>query len=90
MTHVQHDAANQQFTANVDGTLAQLDYQLDDGWMVITHTGVPQAIEGQGVAGQLVQAAFEHARDNDLNVRPQCSYAAGWAERHPEFSQQLG
>jgi len=89
MTTIQHDQARHRFTATVDGHDAGLDYQLDDGCMVITHTGVPQPVEGRGIASDLVQAAFEHARDQRLSVRPQCAYAAGWVERHPEFNQQL-
>ena len=45
---------------------------------------MPQAIGGRGVAGALVRAAFEHAGANGLRVRPLCSYAAAWAQRHPE------
>ena len=87
---VQHDAANQRFTTTVDGHAAELAYQLTDGRMVITHTGVPSAIEGRGVASDLVRAAFEQAREQHWSVRPACAYAAAWAERHPEFNQQLG
>jgi hypothetical protein len=34
-------------------------------------------------------AAFEYAREAGLHVRPLCSYAAGWAERHPEYRPLL-
>lgn len=87
---VRHDAAATRFTLDVDGQQARLDYQLRDGRMVITHTGVPQPLEGRGLASQLTHAAFEYAKAQGLNVRPQCSYAAAWAERHPEYSQLLG
>lgn len=90
MTTVHHDPAAHCFTATVDGHEAELDYQLQDRWMVITHTGVPQAIEGRGIASQLTRAAFEHARAQGWNVRPACAYAAAWAQRHPEYSQLLG
>lgn len=89
-TAVQHDAAASRFTLDVDGQQARLDYHLDEGLMVITHTGVPQPLEGRGLASQLTRAAFEHAKAQGWNVRPQCSYAAAWAERHPEYSQLLG
>ncbi|MFC3551744.1 GNAT family N-acetyltransferase [Lysobacter cavernae] len=90
-THaIQHDPAAEVFTTTVDGVEARLDYHLADGWMVITHTGVPDAIGGRGIAGELVRAAFEHARAQGWNVRPACSYAAAWVERHPEYNQLLG
>jgi len=87
---VHHDPAAHRFTTSVDGHEAGLDYQLQDGRMVITHTDVPRPIEGRGVASQLTRAAFEHAREQGWNVRPACTYAAAWAERHPEVNQLLG
>ncbi|NNC24565.1 N-acetyltransferase, partial [Salinisphaera sp. USBA-960] len=68
---------------------AELDYQLRGDQLVITHTGVPEAIGGRGIASDLVRAAFEYARGAGLKVWPACSYAAVWAERHPEYSQLL-
>ncbi|RPE81877.1 GNAT family N-acetyltransferase [Vulcaniibacterium tengchongense] len=87
---VLHDAERRQFAIAVDGELARLDYRVEDGRMVIAHTGVPDAIAGRGIAGELVRAAFEHARARGWRVRPACAYAAGWAERHPEYNQLLG
>lgn len=86
---VQHHSAQQRFVAVVDGFEAELEYQLRGDQIVITHTGVPDAIGGRGVASDLVRAAFEYARGAGYKVRPACSYAAAWAERHPEFSQLL-
>ncbi|MGH8077048.1 MAG: GNAT family N-acetyltransferase [Lysobacter sp.] len=87
---VHHDPAAHRFTMTVDGHEAGLDYQLQEGWMMITHTSVPQPIVGRGIASKLTRAAFEHAREQGWNVRPACSYAAAWVERHPEYNQLLG
>lgn len=90
MPDIHHDAANSRFSTTVDGELAYLDTRLDGDRLVITHTWVPEAIGGRGIAGDLVRAAFEHARAAGLKVRPACSYAAAWIQRHPEFSDLLG
>ena len=74
------------FTAEVDDHRILLDYRLSDGVMTILHTEVPYALRGRGLAGQLVRAAFEHAREAGLKVAPRCSYAAEWAGRHPEYA----
>lgn len=87
---VQHQPERHRFVAAVDGVEGVLDYHKEGDFMVITHTEVPEAIGGRGVAGQLTRAAFEHARGAGWNVRPACAYAAAWAERHPEYSQLLG
>jgi uncharacterized protein len=87
MTHtITHDAALRRFATKVDGHEAHLDYEFDGSTMTITHTIVPSAIGGRGIAGELVAAAFQVARDAKWRVRPACSYAADWASRHPEFA----
>ena len=90
MPSIHHDARSGRFSTTVDGQIAYLDTRLDGDRLVITHTWVPDAIGGRGIAGDLVRAAFEHARAAGLKVRPACSYAAAWSERHPEFSELLG
>lgn len=87
---IQHDPATGVFTATVDGEVAVLEYRREGRQMIIVHTGVPDAIGGRGIAGELVRAAFEFARSQGWHVRPKCSYAAGWVERHPEYNQLLG
>ena len=74
------------FSADVDGHRIRLDYGLSGGVLTITHTEVPYALRGRGLAGQLVRAAFEHARQAGLTVVPRCSYAAEWSARHPEYA----
>jgi hypothetical protein len=79
---IEHQPDRQRFAINVDDHEAELDYERDGDVLVITHTGVPAAIGGRGIAGLLVQAAVDFARANGLRVRPACSYAASWMERH--------
>lgn len=90
---VVHQPAAQRFEALVDGLLSVLDYRLlstaaGGTLMVTTHTGVPSALGGRGIAAQLVVAALDHARTQGWRVRPDCSYVEAWMRRHPE-SQDL-
>jgi hypothetical protein len=79
---IDHQPDRHRFATTVDGHEAELDYVREGDVLVITHTGVPAAIGGRGIAGALVQAAVDFARRNGLRVRPACSYAASWMERH--------
>jgi predicted GNAT family acetyltransferase len=79
---IDHQPDRQRFSIHVDGHEAELDYVREGDVLVITHTGVPAAIGGRGIAGVLVQAAVDFARANGLRVRPACSYAASWMDRH--------
>lgn len=82
---IRHDATAHRFEALVDGSVCELDYTLEHGVMTITHTGVPEAVGGRGLAGALVRMAMETARAQGWKVVPACSYAATWVQRHPEF-----
>lgn len=84
-----HDTNARQFRVEVDGHRGVVDYTLRDGVMVITHTGVPQAIGGRGIAAELTRAALETARREGWKVRPACSYAAAFLRRHSEFGDLL-
>jgi|UPI0002DF33DE hypothetical protein len=86
---VRHDASAHRFEILVDGSLCELDYTLEHGVMTITHTGVPEAVGGRGLAGALVRAAMETARAQGWKVVPACSYASVWVQRHPEYDDLL-
>lgn len=83
---VSHQPQANRFHTTVDGQQAQLTYRLGEGRLIIDHTGVPGAIGGRGVAGELVRAALDFARSEGLKVVPACSYAAVYMQRHPQYS----
>lgn len=86
---ITHDAAARRFTLMVDGHACVVDYRLVDHVMSITHTGVPEAVGGRGIAARLVTAALEFARRGGLKVRPACSYAEHFMRTHPEYDGLL-
>jgi predicted GNAT family acetyltransferase len=88
MNPVDHDTEAQRFSTVVDGERALLDYRLSNRVMTITHTGVPPAIAGRGIAAELMHAAVEAARAAGWTVNPVCSYAAAYMRRHPEGSER--
>ena len=83
---IHHDSARLRFSTALDGHEAELVYRLQRGALVIDHTGVPPAIGGRGVAGDLVKAALDYARAQGLRVVPACSYSAVYVQRHPEYA----
>ena len=72
------------FEVVVDGQRCVADYQMIDQVMWMTHTEVPTALNGRGLAARLVATALDHARAQGLKVRPRCSYVAAYMRRHPE------
>ena len=86
---IEHDCEHRRFQTTVEGVRCELEYRLEGDRMTITHTRVPSEVGGRGIAGSLVEAAFAEARRAGWRVVPQCSYAAAWAERHPEVRDLL-
>ena len=86
-TPVHHDTARGAFTVREDGTEAVLEYTRSDASTVaFVHTLVPPALRGRGIAERLVTAGLSWAREQRLSVTAQCSYVAGFLERHPEWN----
>lgn len=83
---IQHNRGARRFEVDVDGAHCVLDYTLAEGGMAITHTEVPPAAGGRGVAGELVRTALDFARAKGWKVAPLCSYAEAWMTRHPEYA----
>lgn len=63
---------------------ALCSYRRQGNVLVLHHTEVPPALQGQGIAAMLVAAALRWAREQGLTVRPACSYVAAYMRRHPE------
>jgi uncharacterized protein len=79
-----HATEHSRFEATVEGHLCVCQYRLFGKTMMLSHTGVPQTLRGRGIAALLVRAALDHARSKGLKVRPDCSYAEAYMQRHPE------
>lgn len=84
---VTHNKANHAFEVWIDGQLSKLDYLEDAKNFVITHVGVYPEHRGQGVAGKIVEAGLQYARQNSLRVVPMCSYAAAYIRRNPRHME---
>lgn len=80
------DSAAHRFVLETDGHRAELVYRLDGDRLVLVHTEVPDALGGRGIGGRLVRAGVDSARRRDLSVVPECEFARGWLERHPDVA----
>lgn len=78
------------YEARLAGALAGFAaYRVDGSTIVITHTEVEPAREGQGVGSTLVSKALDDVRDRGLRVRPLCSFVRSYIERHPAYQDLL-
>ena len=63
-----------------------IDYQLASSTIVLVHTEVDPAHNGQGHAATLARGALDDARSRGLRVVPSCSYVASYVRKHPEYA----
>lgn len=79
------------YWADLDGgAQAEMTYlRRSDRSIIITHTGVPRAFEGRGIALQLVKRAVADAREGNFKIVPQCPYVAVQFRRHPDWDDLL-
>lgn len=82
---VVHNADAKRFEIVLGEHIALIEYEIRDGDLALTHTEVPPAFEGKGIAGKLAQYALDYARDNAHIVQPECPYIAKYVQRHPEY-----
>lgn len=53
---------------------------------IATHTVVPRAIGGRGVAAALVERLVRDAQRQDFLIRPDCSYVASKLDDNPDWA----
>lgn len=80
-----------QFEWRTDGHLAKVEYDFssDKKRIFLTHTEVPPALEGKGVAARLVQAVLGHIEEKGWKLVPLCPYVKNYLKKHPEYLRLL-
>jgi predicted GNAT family acetyltransferase len=81
MSDVIDNEAEHRFQVTMDGYTGELTYELQGDRLTLIHTGVPEELEGHGLAGQLVQAAVDRAKRDELTIIPICPYARRWLKK---------
>jgi predicted GNAT family acetyltransferase len=70
-----------------DGDLAGFaEYKLTHNDIAFTHTQTDARFQGKGIAGHLVQAALDNARERGLQVLPYCPFVRKWIGEHPDYA----
>lgn len=86
---ITHHPERHLFETTTDGFTAHVEYTVSNDRLIVLHTIVPKEIGGRGIAGELVKAAFDYARQKGLQPAAICSYALLWLQRHPDYATPL-
>lgn len=82
---VRNNDSARRFEANIENSLAFVQYKLERNQMTLVHTEVPPELGGQGVGSKIVKAALDFAKDNGLRVLPECPFVKNYIERHDSY-----
>jgi predicted GNAT family acetyltransferase len=90
MSETVHDNRDEhRYELEVDGQLAIAAYEPRGGALAFTHTEVPAALGGRGIASRLIKGALDDARAQGLKVVPICEFVAAYIDKHPEEQDLL-
>jgi hypothetical protein len=73
------------FEMDVDDDLAILQYRRRDNEIVFTHTEVPRAFRGRGLASALTNAALTKAHAEGLRIVALCPFVKAYLKKHPDL-----
>jgi len=77
-----------QYEFHIDDYLAKIEYiKTKDDAIYLTHTEVPRALGGQGIATQLVEKVFKDIENKDLKLVPLCPFVIGYLNKNPEWGR---
>lgn len=78
------------YVLRLDGHEAELTYSIASPVLIIAdHTGVPDALGGQGIAKALVNRLIADARAEGVKIVPLCPYVKAQFARHKDWADVL-
>ena len=83
---VRHNVGESRYELATEHGLAVAVYREQGDRAIFTHTEVPSADEGKGIATRLVRAALDDTRRRGLKIVPACSFVVAFVRRHPEYN----
>ena len=82
-----HEKENERFVIYTEDKEAFVEYRTDGKFINLYHTFTHPALRGKGLAAQVVRAALEFAKENNLKVIPTCSYVQSFIMQNNDFKE---
>lgn len=81
-----HNEQESKYEYHIDGFIAYINYHEQNGNIHLTHTIVPEALAGKGLAKILLEDVLEQLKKDNKKAVAQCSYIIKYLEKHPDKS----
>ncbi len=79
------NAASKRYEVEVDGQIAFIDYIPAGQNIVLSHTEVPESLEGQGVGSRLAKQVLDTIKATDQKVIVTCPFLISYIRNHREY-----
>ena len=78
------------FELSIDNFIAFIEFIINNEKIIfLTHTEVPQELEGKGVGSAIVVKALNYCQENNYSVAPLCPFISKYIKKHPEWQNIL-
>jgi uncharacterized protein len=84
---LKHNQNDQAFEMDINGNIAFIGYEEDGDTIILTHTEVPEALEGKGIGSILVTKTLNYIEAEGRKIIAQCPFVASYIKRHPEWER---
>lgn len=81
-----HNQDAHQYEYHIDNHICYITYDDQNGKMHLTHTVVPKALGGQGIAKKLLIDVLKEIRKTGKKAVAECSYVVNFEAKNPDFS----
>ena len=86
---IRDNPARDRFEMQAGDDIAVVNYRLAPGVITLSHTEVPQELEGQGLGSKLVRGVLDIVRARGLKVVPACGFVAAFIRKNPDYRDLL-
>jgi predicted GNAT family acetyltransferase len=86
---IRDNTARNRFEMDAGNDVAIVNYRLAPGVLTLTHTEVPQELEGQGLGSIIVRGVLQIARARGLKVVPACGFVSAFIRKNPAYQDLL-
>ena len=82
-----HNPNECKYEYHIDGCIAYIIYDDQNGEMHLTHTVVPEKLAGKGLAKILLEDVLQQIKKDNKKAVPQCTYIINYLKKNPEKSE---
>jgi len=81
-----HNKDECKYEYHIEGHIAYITYDDQNGAMHLTHTIVPKELAGKGLARTLLEDVLQEIKKENKKAVAKCSYIVKYQEKTPEAS----